>query len=320
MSDEPAGPPGDLPGDLLGDLPGDEVLVGGGVNRVVRRGDRVLRPTGPWSVRVHDLLRRLEAAGFDAAPRVHGAAGGREELDFLPGTVGNYPVSDEAASATALRTAAELLRDYHRATAGFARALPREGWLLPAREPVEVVCHGDYAPHNCVLDGERVVGLIDFDTARPGPRLTDLGVAAYRWVPLSDPAHEGVRPGTAEQAARLAAFCDAYGASAAERRGLVDAVLEHLDLLVRHMHEQAGAGVAAFAQHVADGHDELYRADARYVGAHRAVLEAAVLAGEPGRERGGKHGGGPGVGTGGAGSPSAPSSRNAERSGGEGHD
>ena len=266
------------PGDEPGDLPGDELLVGGGVNRVVRRGERVLRPTGPWSVRVHDLLRRLEAAGFRAAPRVHGTVDGREELDFLPGEVSNYPVTDAAASATALRTAAELLRDYHRATAGFAAALPREGWMLPVRDPVEVVCHGDYAPHNCVLDGERVVGLIDFDTARPGPRLTDLGVAAYRWVPLSDPAHEGVRPGVAEQAARLAAFCDAYGATQRDRRGVVDAVLEHLDLLVRHMHERAAAGDEAFARHVADGHDALYRADARYVGAHRSVFEAAVLA------------------------------------------
>ena len=251
------------------------MLTGGGVNVVVRTGDLVRRPTGPHTPRVHEVLRRLE--DFAPVPRVRGLADGFEFLDFLPGVVGNYPVSDEVASRTALVGAAELLRDYHRATAGFAADLPRDGWLLPAEDPVEVVCHGDFAPHNCVLDGDRVTGLIDFDTARPGPRRTDLGVAVYRWVPLSDPAHEGVRPDTVEQASRLAEFCDAYGATVEDRRGVIDAVLEHLDLLVRYMHEEAAAGNAAFAAHIADGHDRLYVHDAAYVTANRSRFEDAVL-------------------------------------------
>nr|WP_281373129.1 phosphotransferase [Kineococcus aurantiacus] len=153
--------------------------------------------------------------------------------------------------------------------------MPRDGWMFPAQDPVEVVCHGDYAPHNCVLDGERVVGLIDFDTARPGPRLTDLGGAAYRWVQLCDPHRDGV-PGTAEQADRLARFCTAYGLDAAGRAGLLDAVLAQLDGLVRFMHEQAGAGVAAFAAHVADGHDRVYRSDAAHLRGNRTRFEDAL--------------------------------------------
>ena len=50
--------------------PDDEVLTGG-VNVVVRRGDRVHRPVGPWSPLVHDLLDRLHRSGFAAAPRFH---------------------------------------------------------------------------------------------------------------------------------------------------------------------------------------------------------------------------------------------------------
>lgn len=252
----------------------EEVLAGGGVNHVVRVGATVRRPTGPHSPRVHDLLRRL--AGFAPVPRVLEVGEGVEVLDFLPGDVGNYPVSDAAASATALVTAAELLRSYHDATAGFAADLPRQGWMFEVVEPVEVVCHGDYAPHNCVLDGDRVVGLIDFDTARPGARLVDLGGAAYRWVPLSGPGNDGVRPGTAEQADRLAVFADAYGAGPAERAGLVDAVLANLGGMVRFMRAQAAAGSAAFAGHVADGHDRLYLRDAAYVRAHRATFTDAL--------------------------------------------
>jgi len=253
----------------------EEVLTGGGVNEVVRTGSAVRRPTGPQTPRVHDLLRRLD--DFAPVPRVRGVENGYEFLDFLPGDVASYPVSTAAASRAALLSAARLLRDYHRATARFAAELPRDGWLFPAQDPVEVVCHGDFAPHNCVLAGDRVTGLIDFDTARPGPRLTDLGVAVYRWAPLSDPANQGVRPDVEEQATRLAEFCDAYGVSDEDRAGVVDAVLEHLDLLVRYMHEQAAAGSEAFASHIADGHDELYRSDARYVRENRAKFDAAVL-------------------------------------------
>ncbi|WP_432564890.1 aminoglycoside phosphotransferase family protein [Kineococcus sp. SYSU DK003] len=252
----------------------EEVLTGGGVNEVVRIGRTVRRPTGPWSPRVHDLLRRLE--GFAPVPRVLDVVDGFEVLDFLPGVVANHPVPDEAATRTALVGAAELLRDYHAATAGFAAALPRDGWLFPVQDPVEVVCHGDFAPHNCVLDGERVVGLIDFDTARPGSRLTDLGGAVYRWVPLSAPGHDGVRPGTAEQAVRLATFAGAYGMTTHDRDGLLDAVLDHLHGLVAFMHAQAAAGSAAFASHIAAGHDRLYRADAQYLRHNRSTFEDAI--------------------------------------------
>jgi hypothetical protein len=64
---------------------------------------------------------------------------------------------------------------------------PLAVWYFPPREPVEVVCHGDLAPYNCVFDGDRLVGVIDFDTAHPGPRLWDVAGGAYRLVPLVAP-------------------------------------------------------------------------------------------------------------------------------------
>jgi len=64
----------------------EEVLAGGGVNRVVRIGSTVRRPVGPWTHTVHALLDHLQAAGFPGAPRAHGFdTEGREILDFLPG-------------------------------------------------------------------------------------------------------------------------------------------------------------------------------------------------------------------------------------------
>jgi Ser/Thr protein kinase RdoA (MazF antagonist) len=256
-----------------------EILSGGGVNEVVRIGDRVRRPTGFWSPRVHDLLRHLADQGFTAAPRVHEVTGdGFEILDFLPGAVSNYPPTPAAASTGALLSAAALLRAYHDAVAGYAERAPRDGWQVPATEPVQVICHGDFAPHNCVLDGEQVVGIIDFDHARPGPRLSDVAYAAYRWVPMTAPENADGFGTAEEQARRLRLFCDRYGLSGAERGRLVDAVAARLRELVAFMHAQAEAGSEAFAGHIADGHDRQYLTDAAYVLTRRATYEAALTA------------------------------------------
>ncbi|MGO9294670.1 MAG: aminoglycoside phosphotransferase family protein, partial [Streptosporangiaceae bacterium] len=59
----------------------DEPLAGGRMTQgIVRRGNRVLRPMGPWSPSVHEYLRHLAAAGFPGAPRVLGTEGDREVL------------------------------------------------------------------------------------------------------------------------------------------------------------------------------------------------------------------------------------------------
>lgn len=248
-----------------------ERLTGGGVNEVVRIGPTVRRPTGPWTPAVHRLLGHLAAAGFTGAPRAYGVdAAGREILDFIPGEVAHYPLPGYAWRDTVLQEVARLLRAYHDATAGF----DRRGltWYLPPREPAEVICHGDVAPYNCVFRDGHPVAFIDFDAAHPGPRLWDVAGAAYRFVPLTAVGNgEPVRP-VAEQARRLRLFCDAYGLPEADRRALPGVVRERLLAVVAHMREQAAAGVAAFAAHLAAGHHTLYLTDADHVARHAVRL------------------------------------------------
>ncbi len=53
--------------------PGEEHLAGGNVGTaVVRVGDAVRRPSGPWSRSVDALLSHLNAVGYDGAPRTLG--------------------------------------------------------------------------------------------------------------------------------------------------------------------------------------------------------------------------------------------------------
>jgi len=247
----------------------DEVLSGGGVTPVVRRGDAVHRTRGPHSDRVAALLVHLRERGFRAAPRYLGLDEvGREVLAYLPGEVGRYPLPQRLRDERAVISAARLLREYHDHTADVARSWPG-GWMLPEREPVEVICHGDFGPHNCVYDDGRVVGIIDFDTAHPGPRAWDIAYALYRFAPLSRAPEGGGEP-IERQAARARQFCDGYGPF--DRTGLVGLVADRLRALVAFMRTEADRGNAAFAGHMADGHDRLYLRDIDYVEANADLL------------------------------------------------
>lgn len=252
----------------------EEELAGGGMTRVSRLGSVVYRSRGPGSDRVEELLGLLEQAGFRYAPRFRGLApDGRQMLDYLAGEVGSYPLSAAVRSDPALRSAARVLRALHDATAEWAANLVG-GWLLPDVAPPEVVCHGDFAPYNCVFDGERMVGLIDFDAAHTGPRLRDVAYAVYRFAPLTAP-DSAVAAGTLdEQLARTRDFCDAYGL--ADRTGLIPAVRARLADLVAFLRAEAAAGNAAFATHLAAGHDLSYLADAEYLRQNEAEITAAL--------------------------------------------
>jgi hypothetical protein len=66
----------------------EEILPGGTLTGgVVRVGDTVRRPAGPWTPAVQALLRHLHDAGFPGGPRPLGLdERGREVLTFVPGT------------------------------------------------------------------------------------------------------------------------------------------------------------------------------------------------------------------------------------------
>ena len=185
----------------------DEVLAGGNMGPVVRRGDSVHRVSGEWSPSVHRLLRHCREGGLTSVPEVRGLTGdGHEVLGFIEGDVPAYPMPTWVWGREALVSSARLLRELHDASVGCDRSGP---WRSPIHEPSEVICHNDFAPYNVVYEDGRAVGAIDFDFASPGPRLWDLAYLAYRIVPLSTDAADGFT--TLERGERLAALLRAYG-------------------------------------------------------------------------------------------------------------
>jgi Ser/Thr protein kinase RdoA (MazF antagonist) len=212
----------------------EEALASGRMTAgIVRRRDRLLRPTGPWSPAVHEFLRHLEAAGFDGAPRFLGTEGDREVLSYVPGEVAADPtwqpgrghrLPGYARTDTALRQAGALVRRLHDAAAGFVPRHTRYTFHPHPPLPGEIIVHGDLGPWNTVYRNGGPVAFIDFDGAHPSQPLTDLAAAAWAFVPLAPPGQlreAGFDP-VPDIAARLRIFVDAYGL--ADRRSILPAL------------------------------------------------------------------------------------------------
>ena len=245
----------------------EELLAGGNMNRVVRRGDHVHREAGPWTPTVHRLLDHLHGRGVTWLPRPVGRDElGREVLTHLPGTVPAYPLPGWVWTDATPLTAARWLAQVHDASLDFDRT--DAVWQLPAHHPGEVVCLNDVAPHNMVFDADhRLSGWIDVDVASPGPRTWDLAHLAYRLVPLTgaDDTGRGV-PDVARSRRRLAELCRAYATASgtdAPPADVLETTVARLGELADLTAARAAAGAHQVAAHVAG-----YRSDIAWVRQH----------------------------------------------------
>lgn len=248
------------------------------MERITKADDRVHRPAGPWTPTVHRLLTHLHEQGFVAAPAPIALGAQLETVTFVPGEAGEYPWTADVASEAALVTTARLLRQFHDAAASFPRDDTTDVWSQAERLPVETIVHGDFAPYNVVYDGIAAVGVIDFDTAHPGPRVWDVASAVYRFAPFASSVDEGGPvPEFADRVTRAAEFCRAYGLDARSRSVLVETMTSSLVALVTTIDTEAAAGNPKFVSDLAHGHAELYRADVAWLEEHGDAITAALV-------------------------------------------
>ena len=164
---------------------------------IVRRGDRLLRPMGPWSPAVHEYLRHLEAAGFEGSPRVLGIEGDREVLTFIDGDVAVDPQWDPGMGTGSLRMPGPISPCAARrpfcanctsASTGFQPAMTSYRFHPRLPRAGEIISHGDLGPWNTVYRDGLPVALIDWDSAQPASPLADLADAAWTFLPLAPPS------------------------------------------------------------------------------------------------------------------------------------
>lgn len=170
-------------------------LPGGHATGAVLIGDVVHKPASPWTPTVHTLLRHLEDAGFEGAPRALGFDDqGREMVTYLRGdTVGDTAPWPEWAFADAMLVqVGQWLRRVHDASESFAPPADQRWFIGGTARPGLIVGHQDAAQYNAVVDGDRLVGFYDWDAAGPSTREFDLALSALWWVPFCPP--HGVEP------------------------------------------------------------------------------------------------------------------------------
>jgi hypothetical protein len=208
-------------------------LVGNVTIGVVRIGDTVRRPAGPWTDSVDALLHHLSGVGFTGAPRPLGRdEHGRQVLEFVPGDVGaeagTYDLADLASIGA-------FVRHLHEAMASFIPAAgDRWNVLIPA-DRVEGIYHHDVAPWNLILAPRGWV-LIDWDATGSGSRLWDLAYAAQAMGGLN-----ATRP-VDESALRLRTFIDAYGLPGDDRLALAPMLGRRARAMYDMLHDASAVG------------------------------------------------------------------------------
>jgi aminoglycoside phosphotransferase (APT) family kinase protein len=152
---------------------------------------------------------------------------GRETLTFIEGEfTPPGPWSLEAAAALG-----DLLRNLHQATSTF-RAPADAVWFpwhgRDLGDPGKVIGHCDVAPWNIVARDGMPVALIDWETAGPVDPLVELAQLCWLNAKLHDDIVAKVEdlPPVAHRARQLAAIVDAYGLTAAQRRGFFDQIIQ----------------------------------------------------------------------------------------------
>ncbi len=201
----------------------------GGPSHVIRSGETVRRPAGPWTRTVHALLRHLEEVGFAGAPRVVGDgidADGNEVLTWIEGDI----VHPHAWSDDAVWQVGKLLHDLHTATATFRPPSQAvwQPWWMHHHGPGSVIGHCDAGPWHAVARNGVPVAFVDWTLAGPVDRLDEVVATAWWNAQLHDDdvAERNNLPDAATRARQLRLFLDGYELPAADRDGLISRMIE----------------------------------------------------------------------------------------------
>lgn len=244
-------------------------LKGGRDGKVFKIANKVVRPANEWTKTVHDFLKFVKEEGADFVPIPYGIEGGNEIVSFIEGDVYNDPLPTFFSDDKTIISAAVLLSKFHEYSARYISKITDDCiWMLEPQYPIEVICHGDFAPYNTVFIKQQATAIIDFDTIHPGSRLWDVAYGVYRWIPFIDndltKLDDNVR--------KIVLFLDTYNLELEARKSLIDVLIERLKSLVKYISLEALNGNKDFERNIKDGHLDKYLLDINYLKTNKQML------------------------------------------------
>jgi Phosphotransferase enzyme family len=252
----------------------ERALRGGNMSgEVVRIGDTVRRPAGPWTPAVHALLDHLYGVGFRGAPRPLGLDDrGREVLTFIPGIVAWPNDFHLLHPDDRLRHLTRLIRDFHDAVAEFRPPADAQWQTLIPADKAELIAHHDLAPWNLVINDYQWA-FIDWDLAAPGSRLWDLAYAIHGFVPLTaNPTYQ-----RSDASHRVRLIADSYGLTEQQRQQIIPMLARRTRAMHTFLVDQAAHGSQPWARLWQEGHGEAWQADTDYIAQRQRQWHDALL-------------------------------------------
>lgn len=196
-----------------------------------RSGAVVMHPAQPWTSTTHALLRHLETVGYPASQRVVGTGfdeEGSEVLGRFGGEILHECVWPEPEES--LFTVGAMLRDLHKASAGFIE--PDDAvwmpWTLRQTGTGTVYSHGNVAPWHVVFRDRAPVGFIGWEYAGPVDPMKEVVATGWFCAQLvdDDVAERVGLPDAAERGLCLKALLDGYELARRAREDLMTTMVE----------------------------------------------------------------------------------------------
>lgn len=193
-------------------------------------------------------------------------------LTYIEGVAGTDGFPEALRHERGLEQYGRFIRAFHDAVAPFDPGADGAYRVGPATlAEGEIVCHGDLGFWNTVWQGDRIMGIIDWDFAAPGRPVTDVALAAMPIVPFrSDEGAERFGLAGVDRRARLAALCSGYGGI--EPADVVEAAVESLRSELELLHRLGGAGKEPWAANLAAGQARLFESVAGWLDEHGSSL------------------------------------------------
>ena len=235
-------------------------------------GETVTRPAGPQSETVHAFLCHLRGKGLDCVPEPLSLSDDAEVFRYIDGESGGDGWKNQH-DERGLRSAAQLLRLVHDASADWVPPKDAVFDALPTAAAGDVFVHGDPGPWNFVWRDGEAVALLDWDFLHPASRLDDVAYALLWFAPMRDDEssltwhHFAQVP---DRRARIDAFLDAYGMAA--DFDVADAVIRRRHATIEHVRLLADQGLEPQRTWVAEGSLEEEAAEIHWIEANRQLF------------------------------------------------
>lgn len=154
----------------------------------------------------HAIVRSLDPIGLQRAQTYHNNPTVADRLLLI------------ADRATSLASVCQKLAERYEHAASESEQAGLQSWP-------EHVIHGDWHAGNLLYDGERLIGVVDYDTARAGQRVLDIASGALQFSLISDAPIPGSWPAHLDES-RYKAFISGYESLEAERPGALVSTAE----------------------------------------------------------------------------------------------